>query len=135
MKRIVAVFFLALLLVSCAPTNIVPLTPTQTNTSQSIQLMLTPTPISVPVANPTAILSITATFFATISPTPIPLIQVGNLSVPDLHFSNPELFNIKNKNAPVLQFIKALKFAGIEIDPQEISNKLHSVFIFKRKEW
>jgi hypothetical protein len=55
------------------------------------------TPTSTPTATPTA------------TPTPIPTIQVGDLSVPDPRVTNPELFDLRNPDAPIPQFVNALQ--------------------------
>jgi hypothetical protein len=68
----------------------------------------TATPTSTPTATPTA------------TPTPIPTIQVGSLSVPDPRATNPELFDLRNPDAPIPQFVNAMKMAGIELLPEEV---------------
>jgi hypothetical protein len=57
----------------------------------------------------------------TATPTPIPTIQVGNLSVPDPRVTNPELFDLRNPNAPIPQFVNAMKMAGIEITAEQVA--------------
>jgi len=46
---------------------------------------------------------------------------VGDLSVPDPRITNPELFDLKNKEAPIPQFANALENAGINLTPEEIA--------------
>ncbi|MGB9845762.1 MAG: endo-1,4-beta-xylanase, partial [Methanothermobacter tenebrarum] len=53
-------------------------------------------------------------------PTPIPTIQVGDLSVPDPRATNPELFDLTNPNAPIPQFVNAMRMAGIEITAEQV---------------
>jgi hypothetical protein len=67
-------------------------------------------PTSTPTATPTA------------TPTPIPTIQVGNLSLPDPRVTNPELFDLRNPNAPIPQFVNAMKMAGIEITAEQVAS-------------
>ena len=69
----------------------------------------TATPTSTPTATPTA------------TPTPIPTIQVGSLSVPDPRVTNPELFDLRNPDAPIPQFVNAMKMAGIEITAEQVA--------------
>jgi len=49
---------------------------------------------------------------------------VGDLSVPDPRVTNPELFDLRNLNAPIPQFVKAMGEAGIHLDPQTIAAEL-----------
>jgi hypothetical protein len=72
----------------------------------------TATPTSTPTATPTA------------TPTPIPTIQVGSLSVPDPRVTNPELFDLRNPDAPIPQFVKAMKGIGITVDPNQVASEL-----------
>jgi len=46
---------------------------------------------------------------------------VGNLSVPDPRVTNPELFDLRNPNAPIPQFVNAMKMAGIEITAEQVA--------------
>jgi len=107
MKRTLLVFLLVnLILSACAPVS-------------------APTPTTAPSATPlptaTAAPTITPTATPTATPTPIPTIQVGNLSVPDPRVTNPELFDLRNPDAPIPQFVNAMKMAGIEITGEQVA--------------
>jgi len=113
MKRTLIVFLLVnLILSACAPVSAptpIPApsaTPLPTATAMPTS---TATPTSTPTATPTA------------TPTPIPTVQVGNLSVPDPRVTNPELFDLRNPNAPIPQFVNAMKMAGIEITAEQVA--------------
>ena len=107
MKRTLLVFLLVnLILSACAPVS----APTPTPAPSATPLpTTTATPTSTPTATPTA------------TPTPIPTIQVGNLSLPDPRVTNPELFDLRNPNAPIPQFVNALRMAGIEITAEQVA--------------
>ena len=113
MKRTLLVFLLVnLILSACAPVS----APTSTPAPSATPLpTATTTPISTatPTSTPTAV--------PTATPTPIPTIQVGNLSVPDPRVTNPELFDLRNPNAPTPQFVNAMKMAGIEITAEQVA--------------
>jgi hypothetical protein len=107
MKRTLIVFLLVnLILSACAPVS----APTPIPAPSTTPLpTATATPTSTPTATPTA------------TPTPIPTIQVGNLSVPDPRVTNPELFDLRNPDAPIPQFVNAMKMAGIEITAEQVA--------------
>jgi hypothetical protein len=113
MKRTLIVFLLVnLMLSACAPVSAPTPTPAPSATplpTATATPTPTPTPTSTPTATPTA------------TPTPIPTIQVGSLSVPDPRFTNPELFDLRNPNAPIPQFVNAMKMAGIEITAEQVA--------------
>jgi GH35 family endo-1,4-beta-xylanase len=113
MKRTLIVLLLVnLILSACAPAS----APTSTPAPSATPLpTATATPISTatPTSTPTAI--------PTATPTPIPTIQVGNLSVPDPRITNPELFDLRNPDAPIPQFVNAMKMAGIEITAEHVA--------------
>jgi hypothetical protein len=46
---------------------------------------------------------------------------VGDLSVPDPRATNPELFDLRNPDAPIPQFVNAMKMAGIEIMAEQVA--------------
>jgi hypothetical protein len=46
---------------------------------------------------------------------------VGDLSVPDPRVTNPELFDLRNPDAPIPQFVNALRMAGIEITAEQVA--------------
>jgi len=41
--------------------------------------------------------------------------------VPDPRVTNPELFDLRNPNAPIPQFVNAMKMAGIEITAEHVA--------------
>ena len=49
---------------------------------------------------------------------------MGDLSVPDPRVTNPELFDLHNPNAPIPQFVNAMKGIGITVDPNQVASKL-----------
>ena len=104
-----------LVLSACAPVS----APTPTPAPSAIPLPTattaptsTATPTSTPTATPTA------------TPTPIPTIQVGDLSVPDPRVTNPELFDLRNPDAPIPQFVNAMQARGINIEPRTVITEL-----------
>jgi len=108
MKRTLLVFLLInLMLFACAPAS----APTPT-----------PAPSATPL--PTATTAPTSTAIPSATPTPIPSIQVGDLTVPDPRVTNPELFDLRNPNAPIPQFVNAMQETGINIDPQIVITEL-----------
>jgi len=113
MKRTLLVFLLVnLMLSACAPVSAPTPTPAPSATplpTATAAPTSTATPTSTPTATPTA------------TPTPIPTIQVGNLSLPDPRVTNPELFDLRNPNAPIPQFVNAMKMAGIEITAEQVA--------------
>jgi len=44
--------------------------------------------------------------------------------VPDPRVTNPELFDLRNPNAPIPQFVNAMQEVGITVDPQTITAEL-----------
>jgi hypothetical protein len=110
MKRTLIVFLLVnLMLSACAPVS----APTPTPAPSATPL---PTAIAAPTITPTAT--------PTATPTPIPTIQVGNLSVPDPRVTNPELFDLRKPDAPIQQFVNAMKGIGITVDPNQVASEL-----------
>ena len=96
--------------------------------SQLVQLvnyaLPTTTPPSIeltPAPTATATATTTPTPPPTETPTPIPTIEVNGLQLPDPHITNPELFDLKKKEAPIPHFANALKNAGIELSPEQIA--------------
>jgi hypothetical protein len=81
----------------------------------------TPAPSATPLPTATAAPTSTPTATPTATPTPIPTIQVGNLSVPDPRVTNPELFDLRKPDAPIPQFVNAMKMAGIEITAEQVA--------------
>jgi GH35 family endo-1,4-beta-xylanase len=75
---------------------------------------LTPTPTTTPTPQPPP----------TPEPTPIPTIEVNGLQLPDPRITNPELFDLKKKEAPIPQFVNAMQEIGINIDPQTVITEL-----------
>jgi len=104
MKRTLLMLLLVnLILSACAPAS----APTPT-----------PTPSATPV--PTTTTAPTNTAVPTATPTPIPTIQVGDLSVLDPRVTNPELFDLTKPEAPIPQFVNAMRMAGIEITGSQV---------------
>jgi endo-1,4-beta-xylanase len=54
----------------------------------------------------------------------VPLALETNLVVPDPRITNPELFDLENPNSSIFPFVKAMKMAGIEVNPQEVVDNL-----------
>ena len=116
MKRTLLVFLLInLMLFACAPAS----TPAPT-----------PAPSATPL--PTATTAPTNTAVPTATPTPIPSIQVGDLSVPDPRVTNPELFDLTKPEAPIPQFVNAMRMAGIEVNGEQILDALNNPKSYKR---
>jgi len=44
--------------------------------------------------------------------------------VPDPRVTNPELFDLRNPDAPIPQFVNAMKGIGITVDPNQVSSEL-----------
>lgn len=101
-KKIIAGLLVVFILASCAPT--VKIIPTETAIPTSTFTPIPPTP--------------------TITPTPIPTIEIDGQIIPDPHFANPELFDLAKPNAPIPQFVYAMKAAGLEITPNVVNNGL-----------
>ncbi|MFN4212997.1 MAG: hypothetical protein ACK4FL_03510, partial [Microgenomates group bacterium] len=59
------------------------------------------------------------------TPTPIPTLPaetVGGIEgIPDPKITNPELFNLQKPDAPIPQFVNAMKMAGIEVTGEEVA--------------
>jgi hypothetical protein len=109
MKRTLVLLLLVnLILSACAPVS----APTPTTA---------PSATPLPTATTTPISTATPTSTPTATPTPIPTIQVGSLSVPDPRVTNPELFDLRNPDAPIPQFVNAMKMAGIEITAEQVA--------------
>jgi GH35 family endo-1,4-beta-xylanase len=134
-KLILWLTLFALVLTSCAPDQVV--TPTRlpamavpSITPLPAAAASTPAPIATtPTFTPTATRTVTPTATPTITstetPTPIPTLPpdlVGGLQgVPDPHYSNPELFDLTKPEAPIPQFVNAMKMGRIEVDAEEIA--------------
>jgi hypothetical protein len=87
------------------------------------ELPIPPTPetaTSTPTPTPTLTPQPTKTPTPTETPTPIPQIEVNGVKVPDPKITNPELFNLTKKDAPIPAFINALNKAGIKITSEKI---------------
>ncbi len=92
--------------------------PTATTTKPEPSLTETPTP--TPTATPTPTPTATPTPTPTETPTPIPTIQVGELTVEDPIATKPELFDLQKKDAPIPQFVNAMKMAGISVTGEQV---------------
>lgn len=95
-KIIIFFLFFSILVTSCAPGTAIP------------------TPTALP----------TSTVMPTITLTPIPTINVEGQAIPDPRFSNPELFNLCEANAPIPQIVHALNIAGVGVTVQSINENL-----------
>jgi len=62
------------------------------------------------------------------TPTPIPTLSAeltgGIEGIPDPRITNPELFDLTSRDAPIPQFVNAMKMAGIEISAGQVSQGL-----------
>lgn len=90
---------------------------------EAAELIPTATPGTT---KPTVIATATAT--VTLEPTraasPVPMLEVGGLKIPDPRASNPELFDITKPESPIPQFVNTLKMAGYEIPANQIRDNL-----------
>lgn len=102
LKSFVTVLLVSLVLVSCAP--VATIVPTETSIPGATITPVPPTP--------------------TITPSPMPTIEIEGLIIPDPRFSNPELLDLENINAPIPQFVYAMNLAGVEITPSAINDGL-----------
>ncbi len=139
MKRALMVVLLVnLLLSACAPVTAPALTPVPSATPLSVAILAptntatpTDTPTPLPTPTDTATPSPTPSPTATATPTPIstlPPEQVGGLTgVPDPRVTNPELFSLTRSDAPIPQFVNAMKNAGIEVLPEEVLKNLQFI--------
>ncbi len=88
-----------------------------------------PTATVTPTAAPTATSTPTATVTPTPSPTPIPTLPPAQISglegVPDPRAANPELFDLTKPDAPIPQFVNAMKMGGINLIAVEVLARLH----------
>lgn len=106
MKNLLTLLMLlAFILASCSPRVTQPSVALATATPFS---PYTPVPTIAPSpTSTTQTLVPSSTVVPTVTSTPIPTIQVGDLLVLDPLFSNPELFDLKNPNSPIVQFANA----------------------------
>ncbi|MGQ9848400.1 MAG: endo-1,4-beta-xylanase, partial [Bacteroidales bacterium] len=68
---------------------------------------------------------------------PIPTIQVGELFVPDPRVSNPELFDLKSPDSPIVQFANAFGIRSEEVqlnDPQLIDKNGKQFIVLTTKD-
>ncbi len=139
MKRTwMVVLLVNLLLSACAPVTAPAPTPAPSATPMSVAVLAptstaTPTATATPSPTPTdtATPSPTPSPTATATPTPIPTLppeQVGGLTgVPDPRVTNPELFDLTRPDAPIPQFVNAMRSGGIEVLPEEVLNNLQFI--------
>ncbi len=96
-----------------------PLTSTETITQTLTQtLTQTPTSSKTPTQTETPLPTETPTA------TPIPTLEAFP-GVPDPRISNPELFDLKKKEAPIPQFVNAMQMAGIEVTAEQVSQAIN----------
>ncbi len=50
------------------------------------------------------------------------MIRVGDLVVPDPRYTNPKLFDLNDPNAPIPQFVNAMRMVGINVTAEQIAN-------------
>jgi endo-1,4-beta-xylanase len=91
------------------------------------QSLTTPTPTKIPTATnlPIKTLAPTNTLLptppSTLTSTPIPTLEGLSIPVPDPRISNPELFDLEKQDAPIPQFINAMKMEGIEVTGEQVN--------------
>jgi hypothetical protein len=81
-------------------------------------LKFTPSPTITPTSTPVP------TYTSTAPPTPIPILAGFSISVSDPMFSNPELFDLSQPDAPIPEFVNAMKIAGIELNGEQVLRNL-----------
>jgi len=106
-------FIVGTLLVGCGPSK------EQAATQTAIEA--TATFEALPIATHTPTFTHTPTITPTSTPTSIPTLEGLSIPVPDPRITNPELFDLKSTDAPVPQFVNAMKMAGIEITAEQVS--------------
>lgn len=119
--RPTCLLLLILLLSACAARPIEPpvstatplpgATTTATNTA-------TPAPSMTPTTPPSPTVTLSPTV------TPISMLEVGNLTVPDPRHTVPEMFDPQKPDAPISRYVHALKSAGIEITVEQVVQEL-----------
>ncbi len=108
-----SILLLSILLSSCTLTaQETTTTSTVTSPTSTISLPETPPPSATP----------------TVTPTPIPTLEpsrVGGLEgVPDPKVTNPDLFDLTRPDAPIPQFVNAMRMAGREVTAEEVAEKI-----------
>lgn len=128
MKRTLSLLSLAMIILSAcvpvvtptsAPATSVALLPVDTPVLTATSAN-TPTPTATPTTIATTIPTMIATAMPTATPTPIPTIKVGELIVPDPRYTNPELFDLSKPEAPIPQFVNAMRMAGVKIIGEQL---------------
>jgi endo-1,4-beta-xylanase len=110
---------MALLLVACSKQV---QTPAVTNI-HTVSTIPTETPI--PSDTPIPTITVTSTPTETPTATPIPTLE-GFPGIPDPRISNPELFDLGKPDAPIPQFVNAMKMAGIEVTGEQVDAEITS---------
>jgi len=91
-------------------------------------LLPMPTAITTSATSrPTHAASPTASPPPTITPTPVPLLEVGNLQVPDPGAVAPDLLSIDDPLAAIPQFVEAMNMAEISIAAEQVASNLEFV--------
>ncbi len=109
MKIKVILVLIALILSACSSTG---------NNQSAIP------PTATPIVSPTSEAMPTASPTST-----VPMIQAGNIQVPDPTVSNPELLDPKGPN--ISQFVNAMNEVGITVNPQKVIDQLADPQNFK----
>jgi len=118
-----------LVLTACTPVAAMPTDIQPTSTETPAEATKTSTPTEIPIEIPTS------------TPTSIPTLEGLSIPVPDPRISNPELFDLRSPDAPIPQFVNAMKMAGIEITVEQVvahlkyesrENKKGEAYVFAR---
>lgn len=124
MKRTFALALLTTIIISaCVPVS----APTSTPAT-AVGFLPSDTPRPTATLTNTPAPTATPTIAPTSTPTPIPTLppeQVGGLTgIPDPRYSNPELFDLSNPDAPIPKFINAMRMAGVDVNANEVLQTL-----------
>ena len=87
---------------------------TQTDVAATTTFEVLPTTTHIPTFTPTPTITPTSTS------TSIPTLEGLSIPVPDPRITNPELFDLQKPDAPIPQFVNAMKMAGIEITAEQV---------------
>jgi GH35 family endo-1,4-beta-xylanase len=83
---------------------------------------------------PTATATIVASPTVVQTPTiPVGMINVGEGWIPDLRVSNPELLDTNVSISPIVQFVKAMNTAGIEVTAQQVLDALEDTAYYEAR--
>lgn len=110
-------------LISCSSTeelNGVETAPSSATTTNPPTITSTKIPESTPIIYQTK----PPTLTHTPTETPIPTLEGFSIPIPDPRITNPELFDLEDPDAPIPQFVSAMKMAGIEINQDTVIKKM-----------